>query len=62
MTTITPESINKIIKNNKECKYFSTRWINLEFSSKCNLRCKWCILGHKKYASFMSEETLLKIK
>ena len=29
-------------------------WLNLEFASICNLRCKWCSLDHDKPKQFMS--------
>lgn len=37
------------------------KWINIEFSSKCNLRCKWCSLDHAKPATYMSPEILARV-
>ena len=36
-------------------------WLNLEFASICNLRCKWCSLDHSKPKDFMSRELLGKV-
>lgn len=36
-------------------------WLNLEFASICNLRCKWCSLDHDKPKQFMSRELLAKV-
>ncbi|MCB9913674.1 MAG: radical SAM protein [Planctomycetes bacterium] len=38
-----------------------TRWINLEFASACNLRCKWCSLDHAKPKQVMSPELLERV-
>ncbi len=40
---------------------YSTRWINLEFASACNLRCKWCSLDHDKPKQLMSPELLERV-
>ncbi len=37
---------------------FSIREINIEFSNKCNLRCKFCSLDHSKEARYMTSDTL----
>ena len=29
------------------------QWMNVELSSVCNLRCKWCILDHKKKPEYL---------
>lgn len=29
------------------------RWLNVEFSSVCNLRCRWCILDHHRSRQFL---------
>lgn len=39
----------------------SIRWINLEFASACNLRCKWCSLDHTKPKLTMSPELLERV-
>ena len=39
----------------------STTEINLEFSSACNLRCKFCALDHAKPKVYMSVEVLDKV-
>ena len=36
-------------------------WINLEFCSSCNLRCKWCSLDHDKPSQFMSTTLLGRV-
>lgn len=36
-------------------------WLNLEFASNCNLRCKWCSLDHDKPKQFMTTELLGKV-
>ena len=36
-------------------------WMNIEFCSACNLRCKWCSLDHTKPQQFMEVETLERI-
>lgn len=36
-------------------------WLNIEFCSSCNLRCKWCSLDHTKPRQLMSVETLDKV-
>ena len=46
-----------IDKNRK----FTVKWVNFEFSSGCNLRCKWCSLDHSKPWEFMSPEILAKV-
>lgn len=35
----------------------SCKWLNVELSSICNLRCRWCILDHEKPAQFLPIET-----
>ena len=37
------------------------QWINLEFASNCNLRCKWCSLDHDKPRQYMAKELLAKV-
>ena len=37
------------------------RWLNIEFSSMCNLRCRWCILDHDKPKQFLPLDTLERI-
>ncbi len=39
----------------------STKEINLEFSSACNLRCRFCALDHLKPKSYMSTKVLDKV-
>lgn len=36
-------------------------WLNLEFASHCNLRCKWCSLDHDKPRQLMSATLLAKV-
>ncbi len=36
------------------------RWLNFEFSSVCNMRCKWCSLDHSKEAVFLEPALLEK--
>jgi hypothetical protein len=38
-----------------------TRWLNIEFSSICNLRCRWCILDHGKPKDYLSLEKFEQI-
>ena len=33
----------------------SLEWLNIEFSSRCNLRCKWCSLDFDKASVHMDE-------
>jgi radical SAM protein with 4Fe4S-binding SPASM domain len=40
---------------------FTIRWLNFEFCSSCNLRCKWCSLDHTKKADMMNPEILEKV-
>lgn len=42
-------------------KAFHLKWLNIEFSSRCNLRCKWCSLNHNKTEAFIPEEILTKL-
>jgi radical SAM protein with 4Fe4S-binding SPASM domain len=39
----------------------STKEINLEFSSACNLRCKFCALDHNKPKVYMNRKVLEKV-
>ncbi len=39
-------------------KKYTIKWINYEFCSSCNLRCKWCSLDHKKKPMFITNEIL----
>ncbi len=39
---------------------FLTKWVNFEFCSSCNLRCKWCSLDHSKKKWLMTGEILAK--
>lgn len=39
-------------------KHSSIKEVNVEFSSECNLRCKFCSLDHTKPSTFIKEETL----
>ncbi len=43
----------------KEGRYL-TKWVNFEFCSSCNLRCKWCSLDHTKKRSLMTVEVLAR--
>ncbi len=36
-------------------------WLNIELSSKCNLRCRWCILDHDKDPQYLDLELLERI-
>ena len=36
------------------------KWVNFEFNSSCNLRCKWCSLDHSKKRQIMRKNTLIK--
>ncbi len=36
-------------------------WFNIEFSSRCNLRCKWCSLDFDKASVHMDEALLAKV-
>ncbi|MBK7499643.1 MAG: methyltransferase domain-containing protein [Ignavibacteriales bacterium] len=47
--------------SNKEIKHNKCILLNIEFSSVCNLRCKWCILDHSKPKEFLSPSELKKI-
>ncbi|OGP66793.1 MAG: hypothetical protein A2031_01745 [Deltaproteobacteria bacterium RBG_19FT_COMBO_43_11] len=48
-------------KYNHEKNIFrEIRWVNFEFSSRCNLKCKWCTLDHTKPAQFMEQKILEK--
>ena len=40
---------------------YTTKWLNLEFCSACNLRCKWCTLDHHKKVVMMSPPILGKV-
>jgi len=42
-------------------KFYTIRWLNLEFCSACNLRCKWCTLDHQKKMIMMSPLILEKV-
>src|SRR5882672_6292936 len=35
-------------------------WLNIEFASRCNLRCKWCSLDFDKASVNMDEARLAK--
>src|SRR5882672_10671708 len=35
-------------------------WLNIEFTSRCNLRCKWCSLDFDKASVHMDEALLAK--
>ena len=42
---------------------YECKWLNIEFSSVCNLHCRWCVLDHEKPPQFLSPdrfEALLK--
>jgi len=41
-------------------KFYTTKWLNFEFCSACNLRCKWCTLDHQKKVVMMSPRILEK--
>ena len=36
------------LTSSRDKKASTIKWLNIEFSSKCNLRCKWCSLDHSK--------------
>lgn len=40
---------------------YLVKWINFEFCSFCNLRCKWCTLDHSKKKELMNPEILAKV-
>lgn len=40
---------------------FTIRWLNIEFCSACNLKCKWCSLDHTKKVDKMKPEVLEKV-
>jgi len=42
-------------------KFYTIKWLNFEFCSACNLRCKWCTLDHQKKVVMMSPLILEKI-
>jgi sulfatase maturation enzyme AslB (radical SAM superfamily) len=42
-------------------KFYTIKWLNLEFCSACNLRCKWCTLDHQKKVVMMSPIILEKV-
>jgi len=50
MSTGTPAPVPEI----------SLEWLNIEFSSRCNLRCKWCSLDFDKASVHMDEAVLAK--
>jgi radical SAM protein with 4Fe4S-binding SPASM domain len=54
--------LKKALKRNlfDEKGNYKTRWINFEFNSSCNLRCKWCSLDHAKKREVLSENILEK--
>jgi sulfatase maturation enzyme AslB (radical SAM superfamily) len=41
--------------------FYTLKWLNLEFCSACNLRCKWCTLDHQKKVTMMSPLILEKV-
>lgn len=41
--------------------FYTIKWINFEFCSYCNLKCKWCILDHSKEKVVMKPECLEKV-
>ncbi len=44
-----------------EVPQISLEWVNIEFSSRCNLRCKWCSLDFDKASVHMDEALLAKV-
>ncbi len=39
---------------------YQTKWVNFEFCSSCNLRCKWCSLDHSKKRILMTPKIMAK--
>ena len=64
---IEPSTVNKDLNVRAQVNHLdkSCKWLNIELSSICNLRCRWCILDHEKPAQFlpleMFEEVLKQI-
>lgn len=52
------ETVDSVLYNNN---LFNLKWLNIEFSSACNLRCKWCAMNHDKKGEFITEEILTKL-
>jgi MoaA/NifB/PqqE/SkfB family radical SAM enzyme len=41
--------------------FYSTKWLNIEFFSGCNLRCSFCSLDHEKEDTAISLDTIKRI-
>ncbi len=48
-------------KINRRNKKATIKLLNIEFSNKCNLRCKWCSLDHSKPSIYLSKQILEKL-
>ncbi|MBA4407003.1 hypothetical protein C0389_06995 [bacterium] len=57
----TTSSLSTIESSESGFSYNECKWLNIELSSICNLRCQWCILDHSKPAEFLSLTELRKI-
>lgn len=57
----TTSDLKSISFPERKSKYDQCTLLNIEFSSICNLRCKWCILDHTKQKEFLSLSELQKI-
>jgi radical SAM protein with 4Fe4S-binding SPASM domain len=51
---------NEALLGDKE-GFYSTKWLNIEFFSGCNLRCTWCSLDHTKEHYEISLNTIKRV-
>ncbi len=51
---------NEALLGDKE-GFYSTKWLNIEFFSGCNLRCTWCSLDHTKKHHEISLNTIKRV-
>lgn len=61
MSDATPSGVTKPSSPDESQERLTLEWLNLEFASNCNLRCKWCSLDHDKPKQFMTTELLGKV-
>ena len=55
------DSKQALANRGAEVPQISLEWVNIEFSSRCNLRCKWCSLDFDKASVHMDEALLAKV-
>ena len=55
-----PDPPNAARSNSSGAPSIALEWLNIEFASRCNLRCKWCSLDFDKPAANMDEALLAK--